>query len=298
MNRQINPFKALGFDPSALHKLADEQILALAEALYRAQIQIHHTDAGGTDARSAELNWARDEIRNNGAYWKAQFVKKRRDQLRELEEELATAADDRTATEDRLAAFWESLVMPDADAITIFRLPELRMLVSDMVEQKIRDRFLTSHRHIAPPKTHEFLVGTDGALTRCPVRTVEFDSRKENPPSDLPEEWIANSGAPRHSHYWQPGEPELLADMRLIGTMHKHELQWGDPDRYKLRGLLPLHDIGDAYQVAREGFSSDEFRPYIKYMRPDIERDRILVGVRTKPEIRFFFLGSIMRIHR
>lgn len=303
MNRRVNPFKALGFDPSALYRLTDEQAQTLAEALYRAQMQIHHTDVGGSDERSAELNWARDEIRTNGAYWRKQFAKKRRDQLQELEEALAVAEDECAAVEDRFAGFWKSLIAPDEGVITIFRLPEMRILVADMVEEKIQHQLATKAGRATgisrgAGKTWEFRVSADGSLARCPVRTVEFDSRQQEPPRDLPEGWVANSGVPWNCLYWQPGTPKPFPGMRLIGTLDKDRLQWGDRDRYKLLGLLPAHDSDEASRVADNGFPLETFRPYLQYLQPGIDRSQLLVGVLESPKIKFFLLGRIMAIHR
>lgn len=299
-----NPFKVLGLAPSALKGLTDPQIDQLVQALFREQSRIHHTDLGGKKKAFQKFEEARsdlDQLRNGPSYqyWKAQYLKQRRDQGDDTEKLLTAGEQKRVEAESRLIDFWQALARCDQEEspVSIFNVQSARLLILDKIRFAQLQR-LHPQKITLPLYTFDLEIDQKGNLIKFPLDHVRFNANQTSPPPDIQKGWVSRSASKgKHSYYFRrTGEKEALSDIRLIGTIPEKLRHDAGGDRAFFRPLLEHESAELDFAPEETGFGWDSFRAWAVHMSPYLQPLSVLIGMQSRPVKRFFVLGQIREI--
>lgn len=308
----INPFKVLGLDPSVLQGLTDPQIQILVKGAHRSLASIHHEDVTGRDNKKIrQVNEARDQLSDDVRfrYWKIRFLKSRKDRLADFEDELALKETEVCGIQDQFLRFWSAFAdIENKDHVSVFNLVPMRILITNSMAMSIdtreilsreRNFYSLSSRDQSLMRACEVDVDKEGHLWTCKTQRVYFNHLKQKAP-DLPDKWLYKSDAqPSFSYYIErKGRRRKLAGMRLIGTINKDDIGWGDVGVRNFDALMPGKE---EYKNADfgVGFPWELFRKYCRYIRPDIQTSTMLIGIiksKENEELRYVVLGNILGI--
>ena len=306
-----NPFKILGFAPNAFRGIkSDHDIADIVKALYRAKSRFLHPDApgGGDETEFKKLANAAEQLEydsNQGLFefWREEFLKTRKGPVAKLEEDLSQRKEQVQMLENCLLDFWQALINIGSNSLSTLSLKPMCLLMMDALKTELLYRFESADHWGNNVQMFDLEIASDGSLTRFPLQKIEFDSKKQEPPK-LPQDWIFISNSKGdHSYYFKRADKkeEPLEGIKLIGSVDGEKFKnfkKVDPNQGHYAALLPFDsEPKKNFQAISEGFSWEEFQPYIILMSPNITPDSLLVGLKiTNEKVRFFILGKVRGI--
>ncbi len=301
----VNPFKILGLDPSSIRGLDDNQIRILIHGVYRTLARLHHEDVtGGDNVKIRLINSAFDILKDEQlfAYHKQQFLKRRRDKIVQLEDELRLIGDEIQDLEQQFLRYCRAFAKSNG-AQTVFNLVPMRILIFNSLGGIINglsriDYTFSGKKKL--PNNLELEICEDGSLWIYKLNMVYFNPNKEDCP-ELPRGWLSKKeGSQAYaSYYIERTGKKIELEAKIIGILKKHEI-FAEEKLKNFRVLLS--DKKKVYKELEFEFSWQLFKPYFKYLSPEIEKDGILVAIsknKNKTEeddYRFIILGQILAI--
>ena len=316
-----NPFTVLGFSPDIFRGLDNDGIQNVIRHHVKVLSSLHHPDRGGGAARFKEIRDAAERLEEEFEFefWKKQFLRSRKDILKEVETERRASKVDLGDVSDSLfriwQAFaegqqvvrWEALVGPLGERwyknriarFSVFDPPPLSMIVMDQIpgflklmedaREKRRNTFFSD------VGSTELCILNDGSCVVRNLERVSFDPKDVMP--TVRHEWIElRSSTPNSSYYWRPVGDYSELPGRLIGSVPRKFLT-GRP--YPGEGPPPVAGLlnasgasGEAdIEKVRSGFSPTDFAPYLKFITPQIIDGNYLIVTTRPPDVRYLPYG-------
>lgn len=325
-----NPFTVLGFAPSAFEDLSVEDIRSLVNAQYRALVGLHHPDRrGGRLDRFKEVQEAFDRLKEDFEFdfWKKMFLRKRKDQLVELDKAHHKARVDVKALQEGLTKLWIAFCrkreifqsagfetahpeLRGLGGFSVFDPPPVSTLMIDRLASLIRERVREERRKFSgriPVTTDgvqsgcfELRILPGGLMTRQPLDKTFFDARERWRPPVRPG-WIElRSSPPSKSYYWKPeGEPVVLPGI-LLGSIPNNILSARQEEQKNPEGakLIPTDISSGEYRMGKDGYTLDVFEPYLRYVQPRVMSGQWVVVAEgsNARDLRFQIIGYARKI--
>lgn len=282
---------------------------------YRALSRLHHPDVGGSSVLFRQIQAAYEQLEDKDQfeYWKARFLQPKRDQVKELQAELATTEETIHIAYKKLVDFLRAFAPTNSDEFNVFNLPPCVILVSDVLEislaaQKIattydkhtgssRYQWLNFLRRTYGHRLFDIEVGSGSKLIRYPVEKMSVPQAEHN---KWPPRWcsigVLKSGKPAEPFCWsRTGEAIPLPELKLVGSIRTPLDQ--DEGWISLKRLLAKKTLADAYVKVIEGFQFNDFETYLPYLEPRLRKYNYVVAAKkVDGETRFFVLGRIVEI--
>ncbi len=333
-----NPFITLGFAPAIFSGLSDEDIRSLVGAQYRALVSLFHPDRrGGKTEQFKEIQEAMDGLKEDHEFdfWKRMFLRKRKDQVLELEREKAEATAMMNAFQAGLTSFWVSYckgrkvfryqrlvekavkTKKRVSGFSIFNPPAMSLLMMDRFDALVRADFLGKKRKSALGgvkqkklssaadwntivNSSELRILPKGGIVKQSVVKTFFDAREKwRPPVNR--EWVAlNSAIPTKSYYWKPqGEPVKLQG-RLLGSMpsRSYTATGVSVRSGEIEKLISADSPARTVDLLQRGYTLYEFEPYLRFIQPIVRDCHFLIMAEGSDadSLRFKILGYPFKI--
>ncbi len=320
-----NPFTVIGFAPNAFQHLSDEDIRNLVNAQYRALANLHHPDRHGNAERFKEVQSAFERLKEDFEFdfWKKMFLRKRKDQLVELEKAHRKTCAEVAELHQGLVDFWvaycrgtETFQRPafltevsDADSMemggfSVFNPPPVSILMMDSLADLLRKQAAQERRKAnaviqAPiesdPGCFEFCISSTGVMTRQDLVKTYFDAREKwRPP--VRQAWIElRPSNPSKSYYWKPAGSPTTVSGCLIGSFPTKILSENQVRKNpEIAGLIPTEVTYDDFKLLEHVYDLNEFEPYLRYIRPRLMSGHLVVtadNTNKRNGFRFKILG-------
>lgn len=308
----MNPFAVLGLAPAIFKGLSDSQIKLLVQSQYRTLSMIHHPDKGGKQEKFKAIAEAFEQLSGDDQflYHKRAFLQKRRDRLQSQVEVSKSKASTLLKRSRRFAEslnrFWLAFAKFD-DASSVFNLSGASLLLFESLRSIVRAKTMAPIRgRVTVPETLSMCnieIDNNGTITRQGIKRVKFDSRKKQPPSEVPKEWIFVNDSQQWSSYYyaKVGGKEVMKGVRIIAALSRQLLGkriYSGNNKFELDSLLPGPISKDDYDLVSNGFEWSQIQRFAPFFSPDIKSYDELIGVKLddKGNPRFLFLGSVRKM--
>ena len=318
-----NPFEVLGLAPTAIRGLRAEQILMLAQDVWKAQMKVFGAGLLGEGSESEklrELNWAHDELdyatnAERFEYWRRQFIKPKKGKQQQTEEDWNRLFAQFDKMRTNLDDYWKRFES-NVDSSSFFGLPPTGIILAspttylpsspfrpdkhgDLIPFNSRrpETFRTplgeaiEAERVSPIRAHFHLAVMKGKIVKSYFANIA-PGRVLQP---VPEGWMELS----NFRYLVP-EPSISPmeePISVIGSIRSNE--WSSLTQEEGRTGNLLLGGATVTSSASPTFGWDAFKEIAHLISTDFWVGNTVAGVSIhKDEPRYHLIGKIVFIKR